>query len=1459
MTESFQLKKVAASMSLILGGSLMLAPSFANTCTTFSAAGTCGLTEYQMTSKLDPVPTAWYFTQPTQDAAINGQAKKQNIYFASGSSSRQASDVQQLRVDGADLSGYYINASKNGTAAITLANKAKVDWLEAEGATTHTKIIIDDSTLNGASAQVDYDKTARTPNYSKNYAKGYAIYLSAGDNGNTDIDIQNGSVINGKILAGGAGTHDITLRDSRIQSGSILLSSTKNDNTISVINSSIDTTGAVTATDNAINITNGSTPDKTHAVTIDNGRITGSVNIASTGSTNALSVKDSTISKTIQADGNAVTMKNGATTLLTLDNSEVSGHALLSGTGSITASLAQARLHGNLTASKAAQVALEITASTLDGILDASAGSDAALNVTDSTLGNSDQADSTALSLKGEKTTVLTLNNSGVNGHTQLEGSESVSATLDNAQISGNLVASGAARTTLDITRSTVKGNIEAGQGSVDLHLTNSTLGGDVNLASDGQTASDVWLDNSRVAGHLYGGGAASTLHLAAMPIFEGAQFSRFGTLEVTGDTVLNGGFTNNNVGSTLTVKGNTVTAPVRLSSGKLTFSHTRLVADTLALSSGASLNLTNHSQLQTRADQLFNAAASSTEPVKYNDTGARTHLTDSTLILTDAAYQLDYVKGVNGLLGQSQGNALVMLGTLQNPENASGTASVIDAAITGAVLANTQVTSAKNQLYIGAESAPSDQAIAVPTGFGASQLRFEGEGKPSVTIGNAQTLTLTGAAGALIEVAGAPQTPVAVAVNNGTLNLGVTAMQDVTAHLTGTVTIAAQGTMNVVAGDHTLTSGGAAAGIVSSGLLNVAHQATLHADVALQDQGQLAVTGALLAGQLTAAEASQIAVGDSTAAGSLMAERLDLQGARLFIDPAWTPGGTLADASRVASGGSEVNGRVTVGQNALLVLGDTSTAVAEARFADSGLRWGENAITAAVSIQAPQYLNAAQGGLRVDGALTGSSADRDAAFNRVDFADRSLLMLSTREMTNGQAALNATGGSLSVADSAALYVADAKANQTYAVARGFSDVSIAGNGWQNENLLLNKLLTATTQERDGEVLVTTRARAAQDVLPGVVTAHALDRLIASGENSRTATQAGARYLSVAIDTPQASVENVVRTVNSAAQIATAGGVQHNTWAAGSAAVDAVMERNSIANAAPQPAGTDASVWVHALYGNPRSSDLRAGNLSYGQDSSFYGLMMGGDKAWQTDRGTLRSGAAFHAGNGDSDSRGDVSATHNDFSFWGITLYQNWNQDRWNLTGDVSLTQTSSNVDQKQPGWMEAGSKLKANVDGMLFSAGVRAEYLIETNVLDIIPHAGVRYNQLTTDAFDTKNSQDERVFHTDKGTQTIWQFPVGVKVAKAFSLDSGWTLSPQADATVVAVSGDRESQNTLHTVGISASDTIRAEIMDDTAFNGQLGIKMQKRNMTFGVGYNVNASQHDTSQTVSATWSLAF
>ncbi|WP_152083310.1 autotransporter outer membrane beta-barrel domain-containing protein [Enterobacter oligotrophicus] len=1321
MKNVFQLTQLATRISVIVGSSVIIsAPAFANSCTVFSADGVCGLKEYQMTSPFSPVPTAWYFTSPTQETAINGTAKAQNIYFASGTSARNESDIQQLLVDGANLNGYYINASKAGTAHILLANKASVDWIEAGGALTHTQISVDNATLNGADADINYDQKDKNAagNFSKNYARGNAIYLSPGDNGNTDIDITNGSSVHGRILAGGAGTHDITLQDSVIEAGSVLLYNASNDNTINVLNSKIDTTHALLPTENAIEINNTAHAGKTNTISLVDSELTGSLAITSAGGTNSLSVNNSTI-------------------------------------------------NGNIIANQAAQTAMEITRSVLNGSID-------------------------------------------INGDT------------------------------------------------ATLKLDDSTVSGDIRLDTSTADRSEIWLNNSDVQGHLYGNGQNSTLHLAGKSQFNGTQFSKFSDLNVAGNVAIAGGFTNDNVGQQLTVKGETLTAPIQLSSGKLAFDATKIIANTLSLKEGASLALTNHSQLQTQSDRLFKASASAALPGGYTDTGARITFKDSTLVLTDADYQLEYVQAVNNMLDLTQGNSLVMLGVIRDPQNAAGTASVIDAATTKAVLANTQVTSSKNKLTIGAENSVTDDRIAVSNGFGAAQLRFEGNDAPSIEIVGNQALTLTGAAGgALFDVVNAPDAEVNVAVTQGTFSIGSSAIDNITSQLTGSVNVAEKGTMNILAGDHTIISHGA--GITSSGLVNIDPAATLHADINLQNNAQLVVNGSLQASQLTASKDAQIRVGKADAAGTLIANALDLQGARMFIDPAWSDGGTLADASRVASGGTEINGRITVGQNALLVLGDTSTTAAEAAFADSQLKWGPQGITAALAIQAPQTLTANQGGLRVDGALTGSTGMYDAEYNKAGFADHSLLMVDAQDTTGGKAALSAVDGTLTVADSAALYVANAKANQTYVVAKGFSDVQLNGDGWQKDNLLLNKLLIARTGENNGEVTVTTRARAAQDVLPGVVTAHALDTLINSGENSRTAQHAGQRFLSVAIDTPQASVDQVVKTVNSAAQIAFAGGVQSNTLAAGASAVNAIIDRNSVTSRGLQAPESDASVWVQTLYGNQRSRDLSAGSMRYGLDSDFYGLMLGADKEYETSLGNMRSGAAFHAGNGDSNSRGDFNSTHNDFSFWGISLYQNWRHNQLSVTGDVSLTESNNDLYQKQPGWMNAGSKLNASVDSRLFSAGLRGEYLIETHVVDLIPYAAVRYNQLVTQSFDTKNKGGENVFHTDKGTQNIWQFPVGVNINKTFALDSGWNLSSQAGVGVTAVTGDRDAKSTLHTVGIRSSDALSAEIIDDTTFNGQAGLKFQKGNMTFGVGYNINASSHDTDQIVSATYKLAF
>jgi len=92
---------------------------------------------------------------------------------------------------------------------------------------------------------------------------------------------------------------------------------------------------------------------------------------------------------------------------------------------------------------------------------------------------------------------------------------------------------------------------------------------------------------------------------------------------------------------------------------------------------------------------------------------------------------------------------------------------------------------------------------------------------------------------------------------------------------------------------------------------------------------------------------------------------------------------------------------------------------------------------------------------LRVDGALTGNTGIYDAEYNKAGFADHSLLIVDAQDITGGKAALSAVDGTLTVVDSAALYVANAKANQTYVVAKGFSDVQLNGDGWQKDNLLL--------------------------------------------------------------------------------------------------------------------------------------------------------------------------------------------------------------------------------------------------------------------------------------------------------------------------------------------------------------------------------------------------------------------
>lgn len=227
----------------------------------------------------------------------------------------------------------------------------------------------------------------------------------------------------------------------------------------------------------------------------------------------------------------------------------------------------------------------------------------------------------------------------------------------------------------------------------------------------------------------------------------------------MNGTTSLSGGFSDDNVGARLQVNNGTLIAPVNLSQGQLVFNQARLIADTLTLRESASLELTNHSLLETHSTQLFQYDDHDDEAVAlFTQAGARLTLNNSTLALTDETYELEYLKSIHTLLGDQTDSRLMMMGTLLDNNIATGTATLDDAATAGAVLAKVEVTADKNQLRIGSATPASDDERAVENSFGAAKLSLGGVGDAVVSIVGGKALTLTGASGTqLIDMAGSP------------------------------------------------------------------------------------------------------------------------------------------------------------------------------------------------------------------------------------------------------------------------------------------------------------------------------------------------------------------------------------------------------------------------------------------------------------------------------------------------------------------------------------------------------------------------------------------------------------------------------------------------------------------------------------------------------------------------------
>ena len=507
------------------------------------------------------------------------------------------------------------------------------------------------------------------------------------------------------------------------------------------------------------------------------------------------------------------------------------------------------------------------------------------------------------------------------------------------------------------------------------------------------------------------------------------------------------------------------------------------------------------------------------------------------------------------------------------------------------------------------------------------------------------------------------------------------------------------------------------------------------------------------------------------------------------------------------------------------------------------------------------------------DGGLT--VGDTAGGAGAVAFGSDSLLVVDGTAM-NGKTVFTGTvpGGPDAAPDLTASVDAGSKLHVDNAVAGNFTvfgdGFTSHDTGWADENVTTDSaMLDASYDATNKDVIVKTNN--AHTVFPNLSDgmADAVNDLYNGKLNNVDSTDMGVRFLSRATNDHflGADKDAAAATIESAARIAFAGAVPQMTKMASDAGTNAVVNRLGFANPADGAQAMNAegkivdrnttgfALWIAPLWQSQHGWGMEADNLDYGFNGNLGGVSLGADYTFEN---AIRAGITFNIGGGYAESSGgDLNSTENRMSFWGLGAYAGWNYENFGLMADVSYTSTWNDLKQDMDSRMGMGD-LEADVQASAISAGLRAEYKLETSVLDVIPHIGVRYMSLNTWGFDAE-SNGGTVLEGDGFHQDIWTFPVGVTFTKDFTLDSGWSFKPSVDFSVIPAAGDIKAKQDVAFTGLPGSYEVETQMMDYLTWQGGVGLEMGNDTMSFGVNYTLQAGQHTTGHGVFGSFRYEF
>ena len=591
-----------------------------------------------------------------------------------------------------------------------------------------------------------------------------------------------------------------------------------------------------------------------------------------------------------------------------------------------------------------------------------------------------------------------------------------------------------------------------------------------------------------------------------------------------------------------------------------------------------------------------------------------------------------------------------------------------------------------------------------------------------------------------------------------------------------------------------------------------------------------LVVSGTVVAGELAGTGSVEVGDMDPYAGTKTREEARDYEWAR----------GT----SKVAFGKVADTASINVVENSIVALGTTDVAVAEKAFAATGLKLSRTAVTANSAVTGTVNRVVYVEGNK-DAAVSGNvktmfeSAYADTRFGAQDAlvfdaqkvdSTGDIALLKNNVSFNGQQPTDVLSYELDEGAGTVVAILNAKNGDKYRISAG----SVSGLDGVNSVFTGDLMMDAVASD-DGSTLqiqMEDKADLAKYGMTGAAFDAAYDFYRTGSNVGNTSSSAQFQNFMFSKQTSpfydaakdDVNVVAMMTALNSAAALGATTGVQAMTMDAVEQMADTVATRNSILTQRAQ----GVNVWADVNGGKFEAKKLFEGA---GYSSDIYAGVLGLDYQFSCN---AVLGAALTIGTADTDSKNSAFGASTDTDLVGFSVYASKTfADIWNVAADIGYMSASNDV--KANGY---GFNYKFSQDTDAFTVGVRGEVLTKAGAVNIVPHVGLRYTQLSTDGF-------EAAYVTDVDDQNVFQMPVGITVSGDFETN-GWTLAPKFDLSVVPTFGDKDADLKLGINGSAASSDYAVRVLDSNPVQATLGINATNGAWGFGLSYKLGVGSDE-------------